>query len=260
MTASTGSAAALSAAARAVGRAERVSGAEEAAGPAAPEVLHSGEGRRILIVVENLPVPFDRRVWAEATTLARAGYTVSVISPTGQGFEAEYEFLDGVHVYRHPLVEEGKNAFGQYLREYASALRHQLRLAHKVRRERGIDILHGCNPPDLIFLIAWALRPYGVRYLFDHHDICPELYEAKFGKRGVLWRAMLVFEWLTFRTAMVSIATNDSYARIARTRGGMATEDVFVVRSGPRLDKFHIVPPDPELRARPPLPRRLSSV
>ena len=256
MTASTGSAAALTSAARtrdpAGGRP-----AVEAAGPAAPEVQHPGAGRRILIVVENLPVPFDRRVWAEATTLARAGYTVSVISPTGQGFEAEYEFLDGVHVYRHPLAVEGNNAFGQYLREYGSALRHQLRLAHKVRRERGIDILHGCNPPDLIFLIAWALRPYGVRYLFDHHDICPELYETKFGRRGALWRAMRLFERLTFRTALVSIATNESYARIARERGGMAPEDVFVVRSGPRLDKFRIVPPDPELRRGRALPRGL---
>ncbi len=171
-----------------------------------------------------------------------------MISPTGQGYETEYEFLDGVHVYRHPQAEEGKNAFGQYLREYGSALSHQLRLAHRVRRERGIDILHGCNPPDLIFLIAWALRPWGVRYLFDHHDICPELYETKFAKRGALWRAMLFFEWLTFRTATVSIATNESYARIARERGGMAPEDVFVVRSGPRVDKFRIVPPDPALR------------
>jgi glycosyltransferase involved in cell wall biosynthesis len=208
----------------------------------------AGSGRRVLIVVENLPVPFDRRVWAEATTLVRAGYTVSVISPTGQGFESEYELLEGVHIYRHPLAVEGNNAFSQYLREYGSALRHQLRLAHKVRRERGIDILHGCNPPDLIFLIAWSLRAWGVRYLFDHHDICPELYETKFEKRGALWRAMLLFERLNFGTAIVSIATNDSYARIARARGGMADEDVFVVRSGPRLDKLHVVPPDPELK------------
>jgi hypothetical protein len=117
-----------------------------------------GHGRRVLIVVENLPVPFDRRVWAEATTLAAAGYTVSVICPTGKGHEAAYEHLDGVHVYRHPLPLEGHGAFG-YLREYGAALFHELRLALKVRRERGIDILHGCNPPDLIFLVAWALGP-----------------------------------------------------------------------------------------------------
>lgn len=206
-----------------------------------------GAGRRVLIVVENLPVPFDRRVWAEATTLAAEGYTVSVISPTGKGFEAEYEFLDGVHVYRHKLPPEGNSALG-YLREYGSALWNELRLALKVKRERGVDILHGCNPPDLIFLVAWVMRLFGVRYLFDHHDICPELYEVKFGKRGVLWRAMVFFEWLTFKTALVSIATNESYAEIARSRGGMAAEDVFVVRSGPKIEKLEIRPPKAALK------------
>lgn len=206
-----------------------------------------GAGRRVLIVVENLPVPFDRRVWAEATTLAQHGYTVSVISPKGKGFEAEYELLDGVHVYRHDLPAEGNSA-GGYLREYGSALWNELRLALKVRRERGIDVLHGCNPPDLIFLVAWAMRPFGVRYLFDHHDICPELYEAKFGKRGLLWKAMVLFERLTFKTATVSIATNESYAEIARRRGGMRAEDVFVVRSGPKIEKLELRQPRPELR------------
>ncbi|MGB3316943.1 MAG: glycosyltransferase family 4 protein [Albidovulum sp.] len=206
-----------------------------------------GAGRRVLIVVENLPVPFDRRVWAEATTLAAEGYTVSVISPTGRGFEAEYEFLDGVHVYRHKLPPEGNSAVG-YLREYGSALWNELRLALKVKRERGIDVLHGCNPPDLIFLVAWVMRLFGVRYLFDHHDICPELYEVKFGKRGILWRAMVFFEWLTFKTAIVSIATNESYAEIARRRGGMAAEDVFVVRSGPKIEKLEVRPPKADLR------------
>ncbi len=146
-----------------------------------PVADHRGKGRRVLIVVENLPVPFDRRVWAEATTLAAHGYTVSVISPKGKGFEADYELLDGVHVYRHDLPPEGNSA-GGYLREYGSALSNEIRLAMKVKRERGIDILHGCNPPDLIFLVAWVMRVFGVRYLFDHHDICPELYEAKFDK------------------------------------------------------------------------------
>lgn len=200
--------------------------------------------RRVLIVVENLPVPFDRRVWSEATELVRAGYTVSVICPMGKGQDAPYEELEGVHVYRHPLPPEGNGAWG-YLREYSAALWHELRLAFKVRRERGIDILQGCNPPDLIFLIAWALRPWGVRYLFDHHDVCPELYEAKFGRKGAFWRLMRLFEWLTFKTAAVSIATNESFAAIARRRGGMAGKDVFVVRSAPRVEKFRIGPGNP---------------
>lgn len=104
-------------------------------------------------------------------------------------------------------------------------------------------MLHGCNPPDLIFLVAWAMRLFGARYLFDHHDICPELYEAKFDRKGLLWKAMVLFEWLTFKTASVSIATNESYAEIARRRGGMKAEDVFVVRSGPKIEKLVIRPP-----------------
>ncbi len=237
--ASTGSAAASAALAN--GREDAGSRTAGSGGPL------PGAGRRVLIVVENLPVPFDRRVWSEATTLAAAGYTVSVICPKGKGFDADYELLEGVHIHRHPLPEEGEG-FRAYLREYGSALWQELRLAHRVRRERGVDILHGCNPPDLIFLVAWALRPFGVRYVFDHHDICPELYETKYERRGSLWRMMVLFERLTFRTAIVSLATNKSYAAIARERGGMAPGDVFVVRSGPKIEKLELRPPKPELK------------
>ena len=175
-----------------------------------------------------------------------------MISPVGKGYEAPYELIEGVHVYRHPLPFEASGALG-YLREYGSALWHELRLALKVRREQGVDLLHGCNPPDLIFLVAWALRPFGVRYLFDHHDICPELFEtkfaeSKFGGRGLLWQAMRLVEWLTFRTATVSIATNESYREIAIRRGGMDPADVFVVRSGPRIERLELRAPRPELK------------
>jgi glycosyltransferase involved in cell wall biosynthesis len=222
-------------------------GAVPAVEAQAQAATRPGEGRRVLIVVENLPVPFDRRVWTEATTLVAAGYTVSVICPMGKGFDVAYEVIDGVHIYRHPLPVEGNGPIG-YLREYGGALFHEMRLAWRVRRERGVEVLHGCNPPDLIFLVALAMRPWGVSYLFDHHDVSPELYEAKFGRRGPLWRMMRLLEWLTFRTASVAIATNDSFAAIARGRGGMAPEDVFVVRSAPRVEKFTIGPGDPAHR------------
>ncbi len=212
-----------------------------------PGRISPSTARRVLIVVENLPVPFDRRVWSEATELARAGYVVSVICPMGKGHDAAFEVLDGIHIYRHPLPFEAHGALG-YLREYGEAIRHWLRLGFRVRRERGIDLIHGCNPPDLIFLLAWTMRPFGVRFLFDHHDICPELFETKFGKRGMLWRVTRLLEWLTFRTAIVSIATNESYAEIARRRGGMAAQDVFVVRSGPKLEKLVLRPSRPELK------------
>lgn len=207
-----------------------------------------GRTRRVLIIVENLPVPFDRRVWAEATSLVAAGYQVSVVSPVLKDYEAPYEIIDDVHVYRHPLVQANDTALG-YLREYIGALYWQTRLAMRVRRERGFDLIHACNPPDLIFLVALIFKAlFGVRFVFDHHDLSPELYEAKFEKRGLMWRALLLAERLTFLASDVSIATNESYREIAKKRGAMREEDVFVVRSGPRLSQLEIRPPKPELK------------
>ena len=204
--------------------------------------------RRVLIVVENLPVPLDRRVWLEATTLVAEGYLVSVICPTGRGWDKPYEYIDGVHIYRYPEPPEAHSGAMAYAREYGLALWHMFRLARVVRRERGFDVIHGCNPPDLIFLLAWRYRLSGVRYLFDHHDVCPELFEAKFDKKGLLYKIMLIWERLTFATADVSIATNESFRDIAIRRGKMAAEDVFVVRSAPKIEKFEIRPGDPALK------------
>lgn len=199
-------------------------------------------GKRVLIVVENLPLPFDRRVWQEARTLKAAGATVSVICPTGKGYEKRYECLDGVHIHRHPLPLDAKGAFG-YLAEYGSALFWETVLAWRIYFGRGVDVIQGCNPPDLIFLVALPFRLLGVPFVFDHHDINPELYEAKFGKRGFFWRLMVLMEKLTFRAATVSMATNNSYRQIAIERGGMAPDRVFVVRSGPDLSRLRQVPP-----------------
>ncbi len=204
-------------------------------------------GRRVLIVVENLPVPFDRRVWQEARALKAAGAVVSVICPVGKGYEALEEAIDGINVYRHTLPAETSSAKG-YLKEYAAALWHESRLAWKVFRRHGFDVIHGCNPPDLIFLVALPYRLLGRKFIFDHHDINPELYEAKFNRRDFFWRLVKLMERLTFATATVSIATNDSYRRIAIDRGGMKPERVFVVRSGPDLSRLKPVAPNPALR------------
>jgi len=201
-------------------------------------------GRRVLIVVENLPLPFDRRVWHEARTLTAAGALVSVICPTGRGYEARYEEIDGVHIHRHSLPLDASGALG-YLLEYSVALFHQTRLAWWILFRRGFDTLQGCNPPDLVFLIAWQFRLLGKRYIFDHHDINPELYEAKFGKRGFFWRLMVLFERLNFRAAHVVISTNESYRAIALTRGKKQNADVFVVRSGPDLTRLTVTQPNP---------------
>ena len=199
-------------------------------------------GKRVLIVVENLPVPFDRRVWQEARTLKAAGAEVSVICPTGKGFATRYELIEGIHVHRHPLPLDASGPLG-FLLEYGAALLLETRLTWRIFLTRGIDVIQGCNPPDLIFLVALPLRLFGVRYIFDHHDINPELYEAKFSKRGPFWHLMRMLERLTFRTATVSLATNESYRRIAIERGGMAPERGFVVRSGPDLTRLKQVPP-----------------
>lgn len=200
-------------------------------------------GRKVLIVVENLPLPFDRRVWQEARTLVAAGAIVSIICPTGKGYEARYECLEGVHIYRHPLQIEANSALG-YLGEYGLALFWESVLAWKIFFTRGFHVIHGCNPPDLIFLVALQFRLFGVKFLFDHHDINPELYEAKFNRRGFFWKLMVFLEKLTFKASSVSIATNGSYREIALTRGGKRPEDVFVVRSGPDLSKLKAVPPE----------------
>ena len=201
-------------------------------------------GKRILIIVENLPVPFDRRVWQEASALASAGAEVSVICPKGRGYEADHEVIEGVDVYRHALPAEGDSAAG-YLREYASALFHESRLAWRVYFRRGFDAIHGCNPPDLIFLVALPFKLIGKKFVFDHHDINPELYEAKFNRRGFFWRLLLLFERLTFFFADIVISTNESYRRIAIERGRKRPDRVFVVRSGPDLRRVRLMPVDP---------------
>ncbi len=204
--------------------------------------------RKILIIVENLPVPFDTRVWQEATTLAANGYTVSVICPTGKGYTKEEETLEGVHIFRHKLPPEGNGAVG-YAREYGSALKEELRLAKKIYKTIGFDVIHGCNPPDDIYLVASFFKRYGVRYVFDHHDICPELFEAKFGNtRSLLYKSQVWLERQTYRHCTFAFVTNESYRKIAIERDKMPPEKVIVLRSGPRLERMRILPPDPSIR------------
>ncbi len=203
--------------------------------------------RRVLILVENLPSPFDRRVWQEATTLRDAGYVVSIICPTGHGSERKFEAIDGIHIYRYNLAVEASGAAG-YAAEYAIALAWTFVLSWRVLLTRGFDVVHACNPPDLFFLIGGFFKLFGKKFVFDHHDLNPELYEAKFGRRDFIHRLLLKLENWTFRTADVSIATNESYRRIAIERGRMAPERVFVVRSGPSLERLRILPPDERLK------------
>lgn len=194
-------------------------------------------GKRVLIIVENLPVPFDRRVWHEATTLQKYGYEVTVISPKRDEYLASEEIIEGVRIWRHPLPVEGNGAMG-FLAEYSLALFWQFVLALKLSVTRGFDVIHACNPPDTIFTIAAFFKLFGKKFIFDHHDINPELYIAKFGKKDIFYKLICLAEKLTFKTADISIATNDSYRKIAIERGGMHPDKVFVVRSGPNLSRM----------------------
>jgi glycosyltransferase involved in cell wall biosynthesis len=203
--------------------------------------------KKVLIIVENLPVPFDGRVWKEACSLRKAGYKVTVLSPRGKGYEQGYEYLEGIHIYRHPMAMEGNSPLG-YVWEYGCALFWEFLYSWWIYLRRGFHIIQGCNPPDDIFLVAVPFKLLGVKYIFDHHDTNPELYLSKFERRGFFYKTQVWLEKLTFHFSDVVMSTNNSYKDIAVRRGGLASEDVFVVRNGPDLEVFKPAPSKPDLK------------
>jgi len=202
--------------------------------------------RTVCIIVENLPVPADRRVWQEARALTEAGYCVSIICPKGPGYERSYEVLNGVAIYRHSTFEAMGR--GGYFLEYAWALAAEFALAIKVYVRTRFRILQACNPPDTIFLIALFFKLFGVRFVFDQHDLTPELYETKFGGKDFLYRLVRMAECLTYRTADMVIATNESFRKIALDRGGVSPNRSVVVQGCPNLDDFQLPPSRPDLK------------
>ena len=203
--------------------------------------------KKVLIIVENAPVPFDPRVWKEAVSLSQNAYEVTVLCPRDKGYERRHEVLDGIHIYRHPMPREGSGLFG-YLFEYACALFWQFLYAWWIYVRRGFTVIQGCNPPDNIFLVALPYKLLGVKYIFDHHDANPELYIAKFAKTGALYKVLLGLEKLTYWFSDVVICTNSSYRDLAVTRGGVDPEDTFIVRNGPDLESFKAAPPNGALK------------
>jgi len=195
----------------------------------------------VCIIVENLPVPLDRRVWQESCALRDAGHEVVVICPQMRGFTEPEEVIDGIQVYRHWISEEA-GAVGGFLREYSSALWGEFKLIWKAWRRHRFDVVHLCNPPDLLFLVAAPYKLAGTRIIYDVHDVCPEMFEAKFGKRGLLYWAVRAAEWATYFFADVVIATNESVRDIAIGRGGQAPDDVFVVRTAPKIADTSVKP------------------
>ena len=190
--------------------------------------------RRVLILVENLPVPFDRRVWQEACALRDAGHNVTVICPRMRGHMQAEEVLDGIQIYRHWIAGEARTPFG-FLFEYASALAGEFWHAWKAMSRHGrFDIIHLCNPPDLLFLVALPFKLFfGTRVIFDVHDLCPEMFEAKFGARGLLHRVVRLAERATLALADVVIATNQSVLAAVTRRGHLHADEAFVVRTAP---------------------------
>jgi glycosyltransferase involved in cell wall biosynthesis len=203
--------------------------------------------RKILIIVENAPVPTDPRVWKEGIALRKAGYEVTILCPKGKGCERTYELREGIHIYRHPAPKEGNSPVG-YLWEYVCALFWEFLYAWWIYVRRGFQVIQGCNPPDDIFLVALPFKLFGVKYIFDHHDVNPELYLAKYERKDLLYKVQAHLERLTFRCSDVVISTNESYKEIAVNRGCVPQESVFVVRNGPDLKTFKAVPPNQTLK------------
>ena len=211
-------------------------------------VTHAPRARRALIMVEDLPVPFDRRVWTEAKTLRDAGWQVTVISPKGVGAGRWHERIDGIEVFRYPLPTTAAGLV-HHLAEYAVAVPATLILALLAATRRRFDVVHACNPPDFLFPIGWMFQRLGAAFVFDQHDLSPEVYVAQGGRRGgLLHRVLLWCERRTYRTADVVIATNQTYRRFAIERGSVDPERIFVVRSAPDPTRIHRVDPDASLR------------
>ena len=203
--------------------------------------------KKVLIVVENLPVPFDTRVWKEATALHNNGYDVTVLCPRGKGYEQSHEIIDGVRIYRHPAPKEGNTPLG-YVYEYAWSFVAEFVYACWIYLRHRFDVMQGCNPPDNVCVIALPFKVFGVKYMFDHHDAVPELYLAKYGRKDFFYRVQIWLEKLTYCVSDVVIATNTSYRDLAVNRGGVDPSRVFIVRNGPDLNAFKPVPPNPALK------------
>jgi glycosyltransferase involved in cell wall biosynthesis len=195
------------------------------------------KNNRVLLLVENLSVPADPRVWREAQTLHQNGYQVCVICPCGENNDTEsYANINGIHIYRYKLATKIEKA-SDYIKEYATAMLNTLILSLKVWQRHGFDVVHAANPPDTFFVIGLLYRILGKKYIFDQHDLAPEMFAIKFkGRMQWLYRLLQLFETLSYWTANLVITTNESQKRNAVERGHCKPEKVVVVRNGPDGD------------------------
>lgn len=186
----------------------------------------------ILILVQNLPLPGDRRVWLECQSLKHGGYRVAAITPAGPG-DPRHQRLEGVDLFKYPPPRAARSKM-DFVLEFIYCWIQTLVLTLTVCRKLGRpSVIQACNPPDTFFAIGALLRPFGTKFVFDQHDLNPEVYESRFGKRGFLYRGLLLLESLTYRSSHSVIVTNESYADVARSRGSVPLERLTVVRTGP---------------------------
>lgn len=205
--------------------------------------------RRVLIIIENCSFPDDVRVWNEATSLTKNGHEVTVLCPKSEGTRGKrcdqtHEVIDGIHVYRYP--QHGRR--GGHLGEYVHALFWQIVYAFRIYLRHRFDVIQGCNPPDDIFLVALPYKLFGIPYIFDQHDACPELYRSIYRKRGIFYKLQCWLEKLSYSYSDIVMSTNNSYRELALDRGGKKPEDVFVVRNGPDLNRVTSVSPKESLK------------
>ena len=203
---------------------------------------------RVLILVENLSVPFDRRVWLEARAMREAGFVVSIICPRFKN-ENPFEIIEGVNIHRYSSPPSTKSVLS-FVLEFSYCLIMSFVLSLLVFFRYGFDYIHACNPPDTFFVIGLFYKVFGVKFVFDQHDLCPEVYLAKFGedRKDLLYRALLLLEYLTYKTADRVIATNKSYEAIAVSRGRVSPDRAFIVRTGPDLSRLKKTEPDNGLK------------
>ncbi len=207
------------------------------------------KAKSILMVVENLSVPSDPRVWREAQTLRQLGFQVCIISPKGEIRDKDaYACIDGIHIYRYHLPLAKQAPFG-YMKEYLVALLKTFGLSLKIWYRHGFSVIHAANPPDIFFVLGLFYRFFGKAYVFDQHDLAPETFRVKFsGRMALCYWLLRRCEYYSYRTADIVITTNVSQKRFAIKRGRCHPEKIFVVRNGPEIARYVPVAHEPALK------------